>query len=166
MVGAEGAGGGGGGVVDAAGELVEAAGVDAEAEDDADGDQHQHDERADAARLARAAAHLAGGGARERRCAFACFFFSFWCGSFCRVGVRARGRAAPRGYKGWWLGWGIAESGADAGVLGWVGWRFPSRSRPVGATRPRRFGWRWRRLPSVPCDEKNTTPSACVVYFF
>lgn len=63
--------------MDAAGELVEAAGVDAEAEDDADGDQHQHDERADAARLARAAAHLAGGGARERRCAFACFFFLF-----------------------------------------------------------------------------------------
>ena len=42
--------------VDVAGELVEAAGVDAE--DEADGDQHQHDERADAARLARAAAHL------------------------------------------------------------------------------------------------------------
>jgi|UniRef100_A0A804QBR9 hypothetical protein len=42
-----------------AGELVEAAGVDAEAEDEADGHQHQHDERADAARLARAAAHLA-----------------------------------------------------------------------------------------------------------
>lgn len=45
--------------VDVAGELVEAAGVDAEAEDEADGHQHQDDERADAARLARAAAHLA-----------------------------------------------------------------------------------------------------------
>ena len=44
--------------VDVAGELVETAGVDSEAEDEADGDQHQHDERADAARLARAAAHL------------------------------------------------------------------------------------------------------------
>ena len=63
-VGAEGAAGAGAvGVlleVDVAGELVEAAGVDAEAEDEADGHQHQHDERADAARLARAAAHLAG----------------------------------------------------------------------------------------------------------
>jgi hypothetical protein len=63
-VGAEGAAGGAGAVciflqVHVAGELVEAAGVDAEAEDEADGHQHQHDERADAARLARAAAHLA-----------------------------------------------------------------------------------------------------------
>lgn len=63
-VGAEGAAGATAAVcivlqVHVAGELVEAAGVDAEAEDEADGHQHQHDERADAARLARAAAHLA-----------------------------------------------------------------------------------------------------------
>lgn len=45
------------------------------------------------------------------------------------MGVRARGRAAPRGYKGWWLGWGIAESGADAGGLGWV-WMAVSVSVP------------------------------------
>lgn len=44
--------------VDVGGELVEAAGVDAEAEDEADGDEHEDDEHADAARLARAAAHL------------------------------------------------------------------------------------------------------------
>jgi hypothetical protein len=57
-VGAEGAAGVAIVEVDVAGELVEAAGVDAEAEDEADGDQHQHDQRADAARLTRAAAHL------------------------------------------------------------------------------------------------------------
>jgi hypothetical protein len=54
-------------VVPEAGELVEAAGVDAEAEDEAHGDEHQDDEGADAARLARAAAHLGAPG---------CFFCS------------------------------------------------------------------------------------------
>uniref|UniRef100_J3N142 Uncharacterized protein n=1 Tax=Oryza brachyantha TaxID=4533 RepID=J3N142_ORYBR len=63
VVGAEGAGGGAVVVgsplgVDAAGELVEAAGVDAEVEDDADGEEHQHDERADSACLARVVAHI------------------------------------------------------------------------------------------------------------
>uniref|UniRef100_A0A8R7UJD8 Uncharacterized protein n=1 Tax=Triticum urartu TaxID=4572 RepID=A0A8R7UJD8_TRIUA len=52
--------------VDAGGELVEAAGVDAEAEDEADGDEHEDYEHADAARLARAAAHLADLGRRLR----------------------------------------------------------------------------------------------------
>jgi hypothetical protein len=54
-------------VVPEAGELVEAAGVDAEAEDEAHGDEHQDDEGADATRLARAAAHLGAPG---------CFFCS------------------------------------------------------------------------------------------
>jgi hypothetical protein len=66
-IGAEGGGVGVVAVVPEAGELVEAVGVDAEAEDEAHGDEHQDDERADAARLARAAAHLGAPG---------CFFCS------------------------------------------------------------------------------------------